>query len=68
MQKFEFRAYIHQGRLKPGSDSTALCDAFVRVVLGGWSKDTQVCEIELLYHIFILYCTDNSYKNYDCGL
>ncbi|KAJ9592735.1 hypothetical protein L9F63_015615, partial [Diploptera punctata] len=40
--KFEFRAYIHQGRLKPGSDSTALCDAFVRVIITGWSKNTQI--------------------------
>lgn len=43
-QVFECRAYIYQGWLKPGSDKTALCDSFVRIVLGSQDKETKVCK------------------------
>ncbi|KAJ4432234.1 hypothetical protein ANN_20850, partial [Periplaneta americana] len=42
LKNFQCRAYIYQGRLKPGYDKSALCDPFVRVVVGTLTKDTQV--------------------------
>ncbi|XP_069675359.1 otoferlin-like [Periplaneta americana] len=44
---FQCRAYIYQGRLKPGYDKSALCDPFVRVVVGTLTKDTQVIKATL---------------------
>ncbi|XP_037953127.1 otoferlin isoform X2 [Teleopsis dalmanni] len=37
---YKCRIFIHQAKVRPGADSTGLCDPYVRVVFGGQSADT----------------------------
>lgn len=50
---FQCRAHIYQSRISPGADSSGLCDAFTKVLIGEHCKSTQVKFLKFL--IFIIF-------------